>query len=435
MHGASVPRQPPEPGGIPPSYPRAVTTASIPTLRTLVRTVPINDPGDLLDHLPDTAPLSWLRGGDGLVGWGETARLELPSGADHIRHAESWWADTCALLDVEDDVATIGSGPVAFGSFTFDARSAGSVLVVPRVVLGRRGGQTWLTTIGEAPPALTPIIPPARPQPVRYADGSLSEGEWQAAVRAAVKAIRAGRLEKVVLARDLVATSDTDIDPRFLLQRLAARFPACWTFACAGLLGATPELLVRRLGSRVESGVLAGSVRRGRDADEDAELGAWLLASVKDRSEHAISVRSVSAGLAPHCADLEVPDQPRLVRLANVQHLSTDVTGHLADGATALQLVAALHPTAAVCGTPTDVAAAFIRRREGMDRGRYTGPVGWTDARGDGEWGIALRCAELAGPSVRLFAGCGIVADSDPDDELAEAHVKLAAMRDALEGV
>lgn len=434
MLSRSAPGQAAEPGSIGPSYPRVVTAASIPAVRTLVRTVAVEDPGDLLDHLPDAAPLSWLRGGDGLVGWGEAARLEIGDSPDRVRHAENWWADTCALLDVSDDVRMVGSGPVAFGSFTFDPQSAGSVLILPQVVLGRRDGQAWLTTVGEAPRVLSRVVLPAPPQRVRYADGSLPVGQWQEAVRDAIAAIRAGDLEKVVLARDLLATSDVDIDPRFLLQRLAARFPACWTFACGGLVGATPELLVRRHGSHVESGVLAGSARRGSDAQEDADLGAWLLASAKDLSEHAISVRSVSAALAPFCAEIDVPAQPRLVRLANVQHLSTDITGRLTGGSTALGLVAALHPTAAVCGTPTDVAAAHIRNREGMDRGRYTGPVGWTDARGDGEWGIALRCAELTGPSVRLFAGCGIVADSDPEDELAEAQVKLAAMRDALDG-
>ncbi|MGB9377025.1 MAG: isochorismate synthase [Mycobacteriales bacterium] len=412
-----------------------MTTAAVPGLRSLVRTVPVDDPGDLLDHLPDTAPLSWLRGGDGLVAWGQAARLDIGRGPGRIEQAEGWWADTCARLEVEDDVEMAGTGPVAFGSLTFDPASSGSVLIVPRVVLGRRDGQAWLTTIGRTPPPLTSPRPVSAPSRVRYADGSLPAGEWQHAVRSAVRTIRDGQLEKVVLARDLIATSDTDVDPRFLLHRLAARFPGCFTFACDGLVGATPELLVRRQGFDVQSGVLAGSVRRGRDADQDAELGAWLLASAKDRQEHAISVRSVAEALAPFCADLDVPEQPELVSLANVQHLSTDVTGRLSGAATVLELLDALHPTAAVCGTPTEAAAAFIRRREGMDRGRYTGPVGWTDAAGNGEWGIALRCAELTGPSVRLFAGCGIVADSDPDEELAEAQVKLAAMRDALEGV
>jgi len=412
-----------------------VTTASIRSLRTPVRSVPIDDPGELLHLLPDAAPLAWLRHGDGLIGWGEAARFEAGLGADRFGRAEAWWAEMCRTLDVVDGVGLPGSGAVAFGSFTFDAASPGSVLVVPQTVLGRRGGRSWLTTVGAGASALSPAVPPPSPERVRYADGSLSAIAWQDSVRAAVAAIRAGRLEKVVLSRDLVATSDTDLDPRFLLQRLATRFPACWTFACAGLVGSTPELLVRREGARVQSGVLAGSVRRGRDAAEDAELGAWLLASAKDAQEHAISVRSVSEVLAPHCTQLDVPARPRLLQLANVQHLATDITGLLTDGATVLGLVGDLHPTAAVCGTPTEVAAGLITALEGMDRGRYTGPVGWTGADGDGEWGIALRCAELAGPSARLFAGCGIVADSDADAELAEAQVKLAAMRDALEGV
>lgn len=417
------------------SYARAVTTASTRALPAAVRTVAVEDPGDLLPHLPRSGPLAWVRGGDGLVGWGEAARLDLRGEPDRFAHAQQWWRNLCAQLDVADEVGLPGSGPVAFGSFTFDPASAGSALVVPRVLLGRRAGRSWLTTVGVRQRTLARVEAPLPPQRVRYADGSMPAMDWRAAVGSAVGEIRAGRLEKVVLARDLVATSDTDIDPRFLLQRLAARFPTCWTFGCVGLVGATPELLVRRIGDRVESGVLAGSVRRGRDAAEDGHLGTQLLGSPKDRQEHAISVRSVADALRPHCRDLQVPADPHLLPLANVVHLATDITGELVDGATALELAGHLHPTAAVCGTPTEVAADLIRRLEGMDRGRYTGPVGWTDARGDGEWGIALRCAELAGPSLRLFAGCGIVAGSDPDEELAEAQVKLAAMRDALEGV
>lgn len=412
-----------------------MTTASIRSVRTTVRSEAIDDPGHLLALLPDAAPLAWLRGGDGLVGWGEAARFAAGLGTDRFSRAEGWWADFCGTLDVSDPVGLPGSGPVAFGSFTFAADSPGSVLVVPRVVLGRRAGRSWLTTIGDAADPLMPVDPPPAPERVRYADGSRSAIQWQDAVRAAVAAIRAGRLEKVVLSRDLIANSDSALDPRFLLQRLAARYPACWTFACAGLVGSTPELLVRREGLRVQSGVLAGSVRRGRDSAEDAELGAWLLASAKDQQEHAISVRSVSAVLAPHCSELDVPVRPRLLPLANLQHLATDITGLLRDGSTVLGLVGDLHPTAAVCGTPTDMAAGLIAALEGMDRGRFTGPVGWAGATGDGEWGIALRCAELAGPAARLFAGCGIVTGSDPDAELAEAQVKLAAMRDALEGV
>lgn len=413
-----------------------MVTTSLPTARATVRSVPVDDPGDLIARLPGSAPLAWLRRGDGLVGWGEALRLDVGTGADRFGRAQRWWAQTCAQLQVIDEVGLPGSGPIAFGSFTFDPDVAGSVLIVPQVLLGRRAGHTWLTAFGgDAPTDPGPVDLPLAPQRLRYSDGSLSDFQWQAAVRRAVADIRDGRLEKVVLARDLLATSDIDVDARFLLQRLSGRYPECWSFSVDGLVGATPELLVRREAARVESGVLAGSVRRGRDAAEDAELGGWLLSSAKDLQEHSIAVRSVADVLARHCDCLEVPARPRLLTLANISHLATDISGRLVDEATGLALAGDLHPSAAVCGTPTDVAAHLIRSLEGMERGRYTGPVGWTDAGGDGEWGIALRCAELAGSSVRLFAGCGIVADSDPDAELAEAQVKLAAMRDALEGL
>jgi menaquinone-specific isochorismate synthase len=269
---------------------------------------------------------------------------------------------------------------------------------------------------------------------VRYADASLTVHEWESAVAAAVARIQAGALDKVVLARDLLALTDAPVDARALLHRLVARYPGCWTFAVDGLLGSTPELLVRRTGDHVESRVLAGTIDRGADAITDAEHAAELLGSAKDRSEHELAVRSVAEALAPYCSDLVVPRRPEIVRLANVQHLATDVTGRLGNGETALDLAAALHPTAAVCGTPTNAARTVILELEGMDRRRYAGPVGWVDARGDGAFGIALRCAEVSDDRLRLFAGCGIVAGSQPAAELAESQAKLLAMRDALEG-
>ena len=172
----------------------------------------------------------------------------------------------------------------------------------------------------------------------------------------------------------------------------------------------------------------------GADAVTDARHASELWSSPKDRAEHDMAVRSVADSLGPFCADLVVPRAPEIVRLANVQHLQTDVTGRLNNGETALELAAALHPTAAVCGTPTGAAREMIRELEQLDRGRYAGPVGWVDGRGDGAFGIALRCAEVQGTQVRLFAGAGIVSGSVPQDELAETQQKLVAMRDALEG-
>ena len=402
---------------------------------TVVKTELVADGEGLLERLPATGALSWVRHGEGLVGWGEAARLQL-SGPDRFARAVRWWRDFISGVVIEDDLNVPGSGPVVFGSFAFEDQPTRSVLVVPRGTVGRRNGRTWITTVGDAPDVglRGPIASPRR---VRYAEGALTATAWRSVVAQAVERIQRGELGKVVLARDLAAQASRPVDVRHLLVRLAARYPACWTFAVDGLVGATPELLVQRVGDTVTSQVLAGTAWRhdgtDRQLDEDT-VAAELLASAKNREEHAYAAQSAADAFAPHCKDLAVSDTPTVLRLANVLHLATHVTGRLHDGSTALELAGALHPTAAVCGTPTETARALIRELEGFDRGRYAGPVGWMDARGDGEWGIALRCAEVAGRQLRLFAGCGIVAGSDPDTELAEAQAKFVAVRDALEG-
>lgn len=403
---------------------------------TLVRTRPIADPGSLLDRLPIEHPLAWVRNGEGLIGWGVAARLEV-RGPERFSRAHRWWTQWCESAQVDDTVSMPGTGPVAFGSFAFDPDGT-SVVVMPKVVIGRKSGQAWITVVGDdVDPRrqLQPCSVPDRPAAVRWSQGSTSPIEWQQSVADAIRRINAGELDKVVLARDVLASVDGTLDPRHLLVNLASRYPSCWTFSVDGLVGATPELLVRRTGDLVTSRVLAGTVRRQGDERADASLAEALLGSGKDLEEHRYAVRSVARALGHHCTDLDVPEQPRVLALANVQHLATDITGSLADRAPALALAAALHPTAAVCGTPTERAMDLIRAIEGMDRGRYAGPVGWFDANGDGEFGIALRCAEVdpANRTVRSFAGCGIVAGSDPTDELAESVAKLVPIRDALE--
>jgi menaquinone-specific isochorismate synthase len=411
--------------------------------RLVVRTVPVEDPGDLIACLPQPAAVAWLHQGDGLAGWGEAARLTLPAGTDRFTAGEKWLRELFDGAEVTDEVEVPGSGPVAFGSFTFDPVSDGSVLVVPAALIGRRDGRAWLTTITDASgraggrpgPAAAPArVPVTAPEVVRWSDGSLTAPQWQHAVAAAVARIRAGELRKVVLARDLHAVASAPLDVRMLLTRLTARSPGSYAFACAGLAGATPELLVRREGRTVSSLVLAGTVARGGTPAEDRALSNTLLTSAKDAEEHLYAVESVREVLAPLCDRLAAVPEPALLRLPDVQHLATPVRGALARDTSSLALAAALHPTAAVCGTPTETAMELIRELEGMDRGRYAGPVGWVDDRGNGEWGIALRCAELAGPCARLFAGCGIVADSNPAAELAEAQAKFRPMRLALEG-
>jgi menaquinone-specific isochorismate synthase len=408
---------------------------------TLVaRTVPLTDPGPLLALLPRSGALAWLRRGEGLVGWGSAATVRT-SGADRFADAGAAWAEFTRHAAVRDEVGLPGTGPVAFGSFAFSPHSpAGGVLVVPEVVVGHRDGRWWVTTVAAGavlPRTWTPRRrrPPEPHGQVTYADGARSGPAWERAVSTAIGRIERGDVEKVVLARDLDALAERSIDPRRLLDRLAGRYPGCWTFSVDGLVGATPEMLVRREKGLVTSRVLAGTIRRSGDDTVDLALAARLARSGKDLEEHEYAVRSVAQALAPHCATTSVPEAPFVLHLANVMHLATDVTGVLADGSTSLELAAALHPSAAVCGTPTTAAAALIDELEGMDRDRYAGPVGWMDAQGDGEWGIALRCARLdpADPRrARLFAGCGIVAGSDPAAELGESDAKLVPMRDAL---
>jgi menaquinone-specific isochorismate synthase len=415
--------------------------------RLTVRTVEIADPGDLVALLPEPAGVAWIRHGDGLIGWGETARITLPAGEDRFTAGEKRLRSLFDGAEVDDQVTEPGCGPVAFGSFTFDSASDGSVLVVPETIVGRRGARSWLTTIRPAAgapqpePATTAPRAPAPltvPMEIRWHDGSLTAPGYERAVAAAVRRIRAGQISKVVLARDLYATAARDLDIRVILERLAGRYPDCYTFACANMVGATPELLIRRQDDDVSSLVLGGTLPRGRDAAEDARLGDALLTSAKEREEHEYAVVGVRAVLAARCDRLEVDPGPSLMRFANVQHLATWITGRL-DGRQAasehsvLALADALHYTPAVCGTPAEAAMELIRDLEAMDRGRYAGPVGWVDARGNGEWGIALRCAEVDGQRARLFAGCGIVAGSDPAAELAETQAKFAAMQFALE--
>ncbi len=417
------------------------------TGRLFVRSVAVPDPGDLLGHLPQPDAVAWVHHGAGLVGWGEAARVTLPAGEDRFTAGEKWHRSLFDAADIDDRVRVRGSGPIAFGTFTFDASSEGSVLIVPRVLLGRDGhGRAWLTTVtAEREPDLRtlgwPVTPEsllARPPAgVRWHDGSLPGPQWEQAVAEAVAAIKAGSLRKVVLALDLFATAPDPVDVRALLRRLADRYPDCFTFACDGMVGATPELLIRQTGREVSALVLAGTTPRGGDPAEDEALGTALLASAKNTEEHAYAVASMREALEPLCVELDGQLRPTLIKLPNLQHLGTWVRGTLAaDGAprSALALAAAVHPTAAVCGTPTGAALELIRELEHMDRERYAGPVGWVDADGNGEWGIALRCAQLSGRTARLFAGCGIVAGSDPAAELAEAEVKFRPMRGALEG-
>ena len=413
---------------------REASSSRVPAL--LVRSSRIDDPGELLALLPSEDALAWIHGGDGLVGWGRAADVST-RGPRRFDDASSWWRAVSSHSVVRDDLDVPGSGLVAFGSFTFTDDAGGSTLVVPEVVVGRRDGVSWVTVIG--PGIVTiPLVEtsgaPDSPRGTTFADGVVDSVTWQGLVAEAVRRIEAGGLDKVVLARDLVATFDEPLDVRAPLTRLAGDYPSCWTFYVDGFFGSTPEMLVRLERGLVTSRVLAGTIRRTGDDAHDLALAGSLARSSKDLEEHEYAVRSVRDALAPHCTSMNVPEAPFVLHLPNVMHLATDVTGVIRDESSALRLVASLHPSAAVGGTPTTEAVRLIAEIEVLERGRYAGPVGWIGASGDGEWGIGLRSAQVEddGLRVRLFAGCGIVADSVPADELAESNAKLIPVRDAL---
>jgi isochorismate synthase len=266
----------------------------------------------------------------------------------------------------------------------------------------------------------------------------LLASEWQAIVAGGVDTVQGGELEKVVLARQVSVRGEATFDVPEALQRLRASYPTCYIFAVARgdqvFLGASPERLARLRDREVRVACLAGSRRRGTTPEEDRCLAAGLLESAKDRSEHAVVVRALREALAAVCSEVSAPDAPALLSVRNVHHLYTPVTGTLANGSCLLDIVARLHPTPAVGGFPSQTALRFIREREDLDRGWYAAPVGWLDRHGEGEFAVALRSALIAGSEASLFAGCGIMADSDPEQEYAESWLKLRPVLSALGG-
>jgi menaquinone-specific isochorismate synthase len=379
---------------------------------------------------------AWVRSGDGLVGFGEYKKFEV-KGENRFKEAKTWWEERVSEFKIQNNVHGSGTGPILFSSFSFDPNER-SVLVIPEIVIGQKNGKSWITWIGDnKQPDLEKINTAPISGEITWQEGSISEQAWQSQVSSAINAIKSNKLEKVVLARDVTAISKTEISIRSLLQRLEIEYPSTWIFLVDGLIGATPELLVRLNKSLVTSRVLAGTIRKSGNEDRDLTLAASLAKSSKDLEEHEYAVRSVADALAPFCSSTNVPEAPFVLHLSNVMHLATDVTGVLNDSAKQsdiFTLIAQLHPSAAVCGTPALEANKLINELEQMNRQRYAGPVGWIDANNDGEIAIALRCGQLSNDqkSIRIFAGCGIVAGSDPATEFAESQAKLMPMRTAL---
>lgn len=388
---------------------------------------------EIATDLPISA--SWIRGSDGFIAFG-SYKTHRVSGRKRFADASTWWKNELSQLEIKNNVHGVGTGPILFASFAF-AEEEPSVLTIPEIVVAQKNGKSWITWIGNGQPELVSQIIDQVGLNLTWSQGALSEEEWRSAVNASVTKIKEGELEKVVLARDLIAHADKEINPAALIQSLETEYPSTWLFLVDNLIGATPELLVRLSKSLVTSRVLAGTIRRTGDEERDFALAGSLAKSSKDLEEHEYAVRSVAEALEPFASSTNVPDAPFVLHLPNVMHLATDVTGVINDSATKVdifKLISALHPSAAVCGTPTDVARDVITELESMNRARYAGPVGWIDAHGDGEMGIALRCGQIAEDrrSIRLFAGCGIVAGSSAEQELAESQAKLLPMRSAL---
>jgi isochorismate synthase len=359
-----------------------------------------------------------------------------------------------------------GAGLVAVGGFPFAAAGAAAPhwagfgpggLVVPELALARRGRDVRLTVAvlaapDDVPEELVaraerrlarlrreplPLLDPAPAGRFRIASTAPPE-HYEAAVARAVERIRAGAFEKIVLAREVAVHAPAPHDPAAVFGVLRAGFASCYVY-CAGrgdaaFVGASPELLVRREGLRASTVALAGSTRRSADPAVDAHLGEQLLHSEKDREEQAIVTRRIARALRPLSVWVAAPDEPAIVRVANIQHLATPIRAQLTHPRSVVELAGLLHPTPAVGGEPHATATPQIPAFEGLDRGWYAGPVGWTDANEDGEFCVALRCALLRGAEARLYAGVGVVRDSDPAAELAETEVKLGALLPVLSG-
>lgn len=397
----------------------------------VARTRRLDDEIDLLAVAGSDGVL-FSRGGTGLAGRGEALRVDLGPDDDP--------ADTVGAalgaIQLDDDVTGPGRGPVGFAALPFDPRRPGTV-IVPELVVGRaEDGTRWVTTVAPADAEPPSLLAPAddRPGPSRLEiTTARPAADWCAAVATATDAIRAGRLDKVVLAREVTVRGDAPFPVATVLDRLQTVFPGCWITAVDGVIGASPELLVSRRGDVVRSHPLAGTAARGGDPTTDARLAARLLASTKNREEHQITIDEVHETLLPWCSYLDSEAEPSIVPVANVQHLGTLVEGRLSDPApSVLELVRALHPTPAVCGRPRDPALALIDEVEELDRKSYAGPVGWVDHQGNGAWAVGIRSAAIDGTVARLRAGNGIVADSDPQTELAETQAKLQALLGVL---
>jgi isochorismate synthase len=383
---------------------------------------PIAEPvlaGDVFDLYQPRTGFVLVQGERGLATVGPPGGVvPVAPGPDQVRRAAHLAAQALQA----------GDGAVVSGALPFDGAPVAFLHAAPAAL--HRPARSASAAPGDANDDVYRVVSTAH-EP--------DEAAYQEAVAEALRSIDTNSVEKVVLARTLVVETDRVLDPSAIARRLHRSDPDCHVFAVAlpgtahALVGASPELLLRRRDRRVASDPLAGSAPRSADPVEDRERAERLLQTVKERREHRLVAEAVADTLSKFCENLEVDAQPSLVSTATLWHLHTAVRGRLRpDAPDALTLAAALHPTPAVCGTPPDAALGLIRELEPFDRRFYAGMAGWVDAHGDGDWVIVLRCAEVMGRTARLYAGAGIVAGSDPEAEDREADIKFSAMLHAL---
>jgi len=413
------------------------------------RRLALDAPIDLLTIAGDRG-LLWQQGPTGFAGYGIALSIEVPAGepAEAARAVH----ESLDVIAVDDRVERPGSGPIALGALPFDPRLPGR-LVVPQVVIGQDvDGAQWITTvafdddddddvdrhIADVLALASPPVGESNREPDAAANSFTittprSPEDWCDAVKAIREDLRKGAIQKVVLARELLIEGEAPINRIDILDQLRRAFPTCMIFADQGFIGASPELLVSRIDDIVISHPMAGTAPRGADPETDAALAANLRTSSKDLVEHRYTIDMVHDTLLPWCSYLDEDAEPTIVALANVQHLATRVTGQLSTPpASVIELMRALHPTPAVNGAPRAEALELIERYEKLDRGRYAGPVGWVDRNGNGSWAVGIRSAVIDGREIRIYAGVGVVADSEPELELAETEAKFQAMIGAI---
>ncbi|MEM7287033.1 MAG: isochorismate synthase [Actinomycetota bacterium] len=393
------------------------------------------------EELGAATGMLWSHQGTCFAGLGEAMRIPVGciGEASSMREAQ----EQLALLAGPDDLDRPGSGPVAFAAMPFDRTAAGELVVPRTVVASGPEGRRWITVVSDGSgtvddavaEAVDVLAETAAADPDRLTMRSvLAPDVWRDQIVAAARdRIRAGDLTKAVLARELVLEASAPIDQGAVLQRLLRAHPSATVFALDGFVGASPETLVSRIDDVVRAHPLAGTTPRATDPAGDQRAAAALLASSKDRWEHRITIDWLLDELLPFCSYVDAEPEPTVVSLPNVHHLGTRVEGRLsAPPASVLELVAALHPTPAVAGDPQQDALALIESLERAERGRYAGPTGWVDADGNGSFVVAIRSAQIDGATARLFAGVGVVGDSDPQSELDETRAKFQAMLPAL---